>query len=966
MSGINTSKKPPSDKRFKEAYGKALAEALMKNEEYQREAILSTSTSASTSSSSPASSSKLVVPDEDLEKAYMSFCYDDPIIPADYLCHHLALRMVGSSFSPNAVKDATGGGVSIDIDIDMNKNQNKRTSSAGNKLNLALSDRFMKGILQASSRGADTTTSTNWEKLTTGGKGGGGGDDDDDDDDYTSPYSGEPIVPMSTTFTTTEGQGYTELSFMIFALSPLLSCRILLEHLNHSNSNSNNSNTTLTMTVRNIHSFLGSYNGNNNNHEENDTSGRPLFGTDADDDNQQQQQQQDATNLFLRSMAEMNMSNNFNNNSEQQQATNALQLDLDDMNIGGEEKKEKEKEKEGDAVETNSHDNDDDDDDDDSMKEIFAEESDPDDYDYGQDFDRFATTTSTTTTGGGNDSANAMMMESYGSFFDAKTLSQSKILTVDEIRHRIESLLSNLYHRRINLSTKLWKQWGASKVLVDLTLILLKCLKGGGGEVDEVGDGSGNHILERLGGMYTKPLIVLRDRSMDIHHGHDSMDDFLELVKILLKSQSEDVGTYASQNNKMMVELSPSRVIGLSSLSGLCSSSDIAKSPKRRIRITLRSMIMSSLDELLDCVEFVRPSVVISSSKNLNDGNDSDNGPTSTHIPTWVRVIMALLPILDIITGVKSRADYTSIHDGVDLKPISNAEAQSLLQTGLFRELILLYGQSSHDGGGGGGRLTAASAARELVREQLLRSIYVLSAQSPILAKYAARVPELTSILYSDIFLKTYTFDCILWYALLFQTLSRNNQGPQLQLRMKGAKVVSKTKTPQELKDICMKESMEVLKKCTNAIDDMVNTTSKTNNSVEDITLLYEFIRFTNCFHSIPVVAEHWVATVSSTKDGAKVARESISHILRSLAKLKPSSSTNNQKTEKSGVNTNNDDSKDEIGKNSRRGLDSREIASIRKGCKTMLLNLESLPTSNSNQARTSFMKASAASSKTD
>ncbi len=915
MSGA--SKKPPSDKRFKEAYGKALAEALIKNEEYQREALLSTSTS--TSNSTLASIS---VPSEDLEKTYMSFCYDDPIIPADYLCRHLAVRMVGSSFHPNAVKDATGGGISVGVGVDDDDD-----------LKLALSDRFIKGILEASSSSSSssspgTDVSKSNKKATMG---------EEDNDDFTTPYSGEPIVPMSSSSLTTGGQGCAELSFVIFALSPLLSCRILLEHLN---LDYQTKSTTESMTIRNIHSFMGSFHGD---HEEDDNNNdkKSLFGSSSTTENDNDDQ--DATNLFLRSMAEMTMSNH-----QHSEHAERLQLDLND--IGREEKKEKE----GEISQAQIADHNDDDDDN-SMKEIFAEESDPDDYDYGQDFDRFETSTTTHTATGSGNNANpiAIAYTSSSSSFDAKALSQSKILTVDEIRHRVESLLSNLYHRRICLPTKVWKQWGASKILVDLTLTLLQCLKGGGVGGDE---NSENNILERLGSMYTKPLIVLRDRCMDVDYGHDAIDDFLDLVTILLKSQPDYVGTYASKNNKVgVLELSPARVIGLSSLSGLCSSNDIVHSPKRRIRTTLRSMIVSSLDEILDCVEFVRPSVVSS----VTDTN-ADTGST-TNIPTWVRVTMALLPILDTITGVKSRTDYSSIHGG-DLKPISNTEAQSLLQTGLFRELILLYAQSQNSGG----RSTAALAAREVVREQLLRSIFVLSVQSPILAKYAARVPELTSILYTDTFIETYPFDCILWYALLFQTLSRNQGGPQLQLRMRGvgAKTVSKNKTPQELKDTCMNESIQILKNCTNAINDMTTN----SNSMEDITLLYEFIRFTNCFHSIPAVGEHWVATISSTNDGTKVARESISHILKSLAKLKPittTTTTDNQKAEDSTDNTKNDP-KDETGKISRRGLDSSAIASIRKGCKTMLLNLENLPNSNSNQARTSFMKASAASSKTD
>ena len=59
---------------------------------------------------------------------------------------------------------------------------------------------------------------------------------------------------------------------------------------------------------------------------------------------------------------------------------------------------------------------------------------------------------------------------------------------------------------------------------------------------------------------------MLRDRAMDLSFGHDALECYTGLLKTLISSKETEVGSYASKNRIETVELSPSRVIGLSSI----------------------------------------------------------------------------------------------------------------------------------------------------------------------------------------------------------------------------------------------------------------------------------------------------------------------------------------------------------------------------------------------------------------
>lgn len=748
-----------SEKRFKEAYARQLAEALLQKEKQEKEALHNPN-----SRYTP----------EEIEASYLALCYDDPMLKEDGICRDISACLLGNF--PNC-----------------------NVPNAKPKMQLGLSDRFINGVLHTTANIKDNIVNTKPESSRNELN------EKNDKDELPKEYRDEHLVSMNSA-----SKGYAELAFSCFVLGPLYACKTLRE---------NNG----SLKCKNIQKFLGTYKGFIQQSEVGSTYG---------------QDKQVATDLFLRSMADMNMSH-------------------DDIANAEDEKKE--------ALDKHSAVHENVNDDDDSMKEIFAEESDPDDFDYGDD--RYSNGVA----------QNVQSALDIIDSFDVKKLSQHSMLTLDEMKTRIESLLSNLSYHSITMGCKSWNDWNASIYLSELTIELLKCL--------------GNEDLDSLGMKFHQPLTVLRMRSIDGTYGHDSLDRYLDLIQTLLKSESQDVGEYASMNNKEGQTLSPSRLVGLSSLAALCSCQDILGLTKKKCREKVRETIRSCLDELVDCIDFVRPKKNIT--KRIHQEEDN-NSP-------WLRVTMGVTQILEFYVGVKSSSDC-GVHGETVLTP---SDYQNILQSGLYRDLILLY-SLTNDFNGDEIIKYADASVQSIVREQLLRLILVLSSQSKILGKYGSRVPELTNIIYSDNFREENVSDSICWYILLVNVLSESG-APML--RMKKAVTLSSD----EMKKL---SKTQFLSLCA-----QVNDALKGSNT--HMSAIYDFVRITNIVNEIPLFAEYWKSIMSSNNE-VKVAVKAVMTNIPTNTAVESRSGSDNDDKEKN-----------------ERSLDPKIIASLRKGCKSLLLMSE-------------------------
>jgi hypothetical protein len=468
--------------------------------------------------------------------------------------------------------------------------------------------------------------------------------------------------------------------------------------------------------------------------------------------------------------------------------------------------------------------------------------------------------------------------------------------TINEVALRIKHLLNELSYARLSsMSETSWKQWNVSNVLIELILILQSFAS----------DDGKQHCneIESLSTQFNKPLFVLRDRALDERYNHDALGDYLNLVETLLHIDT-------TNNDSYKIRLS--RAVSLSILAGLCSSKDVLGVQKKSEKAKIRATIIKSLDVFVTCIEYVRAKKSTTVHTHIAENMESSNQGQG-----WMHVVMNIVPILDFLTSIKSQTTCKPLDDS-PIHQLSKDEGYAMLQFGFFRELILLFTGSLKLSGSQSGD---ALYEKDFCRDQLLRSTLILSAQCPShLGKYATRVPELKNVLYSDSFASN-NEDAILWYALL----SHLNSSSNLQMRMKGN--ISLTKG--ELQERCFEQTSKLLNELLSFIRNYTQNTSIENEA--DNNCLHIFGRIVNLFVSVPFLSECWVTVISSTADWKNDTKRLVSTILKELnavpvpvtAKCYDESKKTDKAIDKSKHN-------------------DVPVAALRKGCKLLLLSLES------------------------
>lgn len=451
-----------------------------------------------------------------------------------------------------------------------------------------------------------------------------------------------------------------------------------------------------------------------------------------------------------------------------------------------------------------------------SMEEVFADSEDADDYDFSSPKPT---------------DLNCAVTEEVQSFdvFDPSTLSKSKSLSLYDVQCRLKCLIGQLsYSRLAAIDSPTWKEWKVSSTLTRLALTLLKLRKNS----DE-----SDLSIYPLSGSYLRPIMVLRDRALDPNYGHNELDDFLQIIQILLASKSEDVGSYASKSRELnsdIFDISPARAIGLTLLSHLCYSDEVIAACPSRIK--LRDFILHrSLKNLIDCIECVR------SNRQQYIARINNRG-TENYAEVWIRVGIAIQSVIDFLTNVKC-SDFTLV-GGSNAKylGLEYLEAQSIRQGGLFRELIFFY-------------LSLCSADNEIVMDttlsvicqQLLRGLFVMSSQAAdILGKYIIAVPELNQRLSPDFF-REHLVDAIVWLSFV-------PTSPK--------KIVQQNENTQIIQKIISKGTINLCERsiCSLSLTGNQNRKESENNKEE---ALLEFLLLANSCNNIHLFAKTWVSILT-------------------------------------------------------------------------------------------------------
>ena len=399
--------------------------------------------------------------------------------------------------------------------------------------------------------------------------------------------------------------------------------------------------------------------------------------------------------------------------------------------------------------------------------------------------------------------------------------------------------------------------------------------------------------LSALTAQWPRPLAALRDRALDAGHSHDALGVYIGFVKDLLNAPTPPRagGGVASDGRP-----NPTKVVGLASLSALCGHDGVLRTKSGVARRKVRESVIESIEGIIDLVEGVRHSAGASSSVHstqtrkprhdlprafITDGdNDTERSPSAGGcVPAeWIRVAVGILPIIQYLTNTQL-SDYGRLDWSDASASLSRQEAQSLLSTGLFRELVLLQAAAARE---------QKDGAVAVTRNRLLRAIFVLSAQSvTVLGKYACRVPELTSQIQSSDFLENNLVDATLWAAL-----SANLQSEaKSTLRLRGAAVLPSI---DKLNRDCLLGLVTLCELVDEALQAMMSSSdrdggsmkSKSNESrdqvIEDAP--YHFVEFTNCIANLPAIAKSLVKAISSVNGGIEQTTQRLDVIRGSLA----------------------------------------------------------------------------------
>ncbi|KAL7542492.1 hypothetical protein ACHAXR_012013 [Thalassiosira sp. AJA248-18] len=564
----------------------------------------------------------------------------------------------------------------------------------------------------------------------------------------------------------------------------------------------------------------------------------------------------------------------------------------------------------------------DDHDDNNSMEEVFAEESDPDDYDFGTSYNPYSSTADVQTILGkkSDDVSADEYSDSDNLGFNPLQLSEPNAAnqTWEGARKSIHYLLSSISYGKLalgSLSSRAWSEGGMSETLADLSfMLLLENTKKD--QDDAVKSTSLLHVMhdnqngyEDILALWDRPLFLLRDRALDKNHGHDTLPSYLQLLTAFLSHSEQDVmAILSSPTSKSTSEsmLPPATTVGLSSLATMCSSKEMTSASSGRMcgtsvwsvcaRDEMKNAIMSSLYSLSRIVECVRPRKSLIAKKGAAD--QEDESPTENS--PWIRTAVCIIPMIEFLTNLQARFDFQPLFEGGGSRgaTLLDSDAKAISDSGLFRELLSMYtatinvNDTSHAGD---------SKAEDAVRMQLLRTIFTLSTQSPeLFGRYAVRVPDFAKEVHSSTFMEKHLVDGILWTSIGSSLLENKSDvlKPRLKLR---ANSKLNTKTPLENKSLAersfsgfetmcnsSKKALQDLKQCSciqNAGEHVMSDEANAEFEACKIAL-GDIKRFSNCLSNCPSATTMWLDSLKNKEESTQKAAASIAELKATLASL--------------------------------------------------------------------------------
>jgi len=824
------------EQRFLRLFSKQLAEALRAKDEEEAEERERLRGPPGRSSGNEDETKQW----ERLRSAYVELCHDEPIVlGGDAVCRRLAKALIPRGKS----KKAPGK------DKDTNK--------------LALSSRLVNGILQATSRaGAKATGSSSSAPSDT---------TQANEQDAANPEQESMFGPSNIT---TSG-GYAEIAFAMFVEGPYR-CIQQAENLPVASK------------------FLGSF-------QPPDTSDVPSQKLAAEE---KSRLADEATAKIVSGMEKMAME------SEKKQTNKTSATNIRDDSSSSSSEFFRPNTTHGTQQRF--------DDDNNSMEEIFAEESDPDDYEYESSYNPYSSTSNGQTIIG--QKSNDTGYDDIGDFgFNPLQLSEPNTTnqTWEGARQAIHYLLSNLSYGKLalgSISSRAWSDGGMSDTLADLCFILLLENTKRDRDNAAVEPKSLLHQMDREGenvddiaALWDQPLFLLRDRALDKNRDHDALPAYAQLMTAFLCHSEKDVMSILSSPLGTSTPediLPPITAVGLSSLATICSSKDMISASAGRMcgtsvwsvcpREEVKDAILSSLYPLARIVECVRPrKSIFTKSGSIDQGaeKEAESSP-------WIRTVVCIIPMMEYLTNLQARFDFQPLFEGGGSRSgtLSDPHAEAISESGLFREMLSLYTNTSN--------VNDSSAptkpdAEVVVRMQLLRTIFMLATLSPeLLGKYAVRVPDFIKEVHSSSFMEKYPVDGILWTSTGSSLLENKTDAVKPRLKLRTNSKLSR-KGPIETKSLAERSisGFEAMcyssKKALQRMSQIVRSAENHVTSDEEKAAydgckysLGDIRRFSNCLSNCPPATKLWLDSLKNKEGSAQKATENIAEIKSALTAL--------------------------------------------------------------------------------
>ncbi|KAL7552831.1 hypothetical protein ACHAWF_016075 [Thalassiosira exigua] len=557
------------------------------------------------------------------------------------------------------------------------------------------------------------------------------------------------------------------------------------------------------------------------------------------------------------------------------------------------------------------------DEDNNSMEEVFAEESDPDDYNYGSSDNPYSPSSDVQATFCQKTELTDEydVLGDYG--FDALQLSEPSASnkTWQGARKSLKYLLSNISYGKLvlgSLSSRVWSERGMSETLADLSFVLIleNTKRRGDGTASRgksllhVGKDEGQLVADDITELWDRPLFLLRDRSLDENHGHDALPAYLQLVTAFLSHSEPDITSILSSLLGKCTSdnvLPPVSTVGLSSLASICSSKEMRSSASGRMcgtsawsvcpREEMKKAIVTSLNSISRIVECIRPRKSIFATGGANMGEKDAASENST----WIRTVACIIPCLEYLTNLQARFDFQPMFEGGSSSnrnaTLPDSDAKAISNSGLLRELLLLYTATQNN--------DKDSSAEGAVRMQLLRTIFTLSSlSSDLLGRYAVRVPDFTKEVHSSDFMERNLVDGILWTSMGSSLLEGTSDTvtPRLKLRSNSklkAKVTTETTTLAERSFAGFEKLMSSVGKSLQKLQLSVKAAESGVLSDEDQreydacrASLSDIIQMSNCLSYCPSATSLWLDSLKNNEGSTQKAMSIISDLKSTLASI--------------------------------------------------------------------------------